>query len=51
VVLKVPSLRMADHVIIFNEGFWGSRVEVLDAAVLVTQRDWDLHKAVLASAR
>jgi N-acyl-D-aspartate/D-glutamate deacylase len=51
VVLKVASLRTANYVIIFNETGLASQVEVLDAAVLVTQQDWDLHKAVLASVR
>ncbi len=51
VVLKVPSLRTANSVIIFNEGELTSQVEVLDASVLVTQQDWDRNKAVLASVR
>jgi hypothetical protein len=51
VVLAVPSLRDATHVVIFNDGDLPGQFEVLDAAVLVTQQDWERHKAELFSVR
>jgi len=51
VVLKVPNLRNADVIVLSNRSPLTSKVEILDATVLVTQQDWDRNQAVLASVR
>jgi hypothetical protein len=51
VVLKAPDLRGATHVIIFNDGSSPGQFEVLDAAVLVSQQDWERNKTQLSAVR
>ncbi len=51
VVLKAPDLRKATHIILFNDGSSPGQFEVLDAGVLVTQQDWERHKAELSAVR
>jgi hypothetical protein len=51
VVLEAPDLRGATHVIIFNDGSSPGQFEVLDAAVLVTQQDWERKKTELSTVR
>jgi hypothetical protein len=50
-VLRVPSLRDADQILIFNGGESIAQVEVLDATILLTREDWERNKATLSIVR
>jgi hypothetical protein len=51
VALKLPDLRGATHVVIFNDGQLPGQVDVLDGAVFVTPQEWERNKAVLSALR